>query len=69
MEDMEDGDESDMEIDKIDSALREAEEWLKDVNEAADIPSHIFPQLDNNVPGHISTTSMPLRLPNDIDVA
>jgi hypothetical protein len=61
MEDMDDGGESDMEIDivSVEAALREAEEWLKDVAEAGDISSHIFPLPDNNVPSHISTTSMP----------
>jgi hypothetical protein len=65
MEDMDGGDESDMEIDSVDVELREAEQWLKDVAVAGDIPPHIFPLPDNNVTGHISTTSMPPRLPND----
>jgi hypothetical protein len=69
MEDMDDGDESDMEIDSVGVEVREAEEWLKDVADAGDIPSHIFPLPDNNVPDHISTTSMPPRLPNDTPVA
>jgi len=65
MEDMDDGDESDMEINSVDVELREAEQWLKDVAVAGDIPPHIFPLPDNNVTSHISTTSMRPRLPND----
>ena len=71
IEDMDDGDESDMEIDSVgvEATLREAEEWLKDVANAGDIPSHIFPLPDNNVPNHISTTSIAPQLPNDTPVA
>jgi len=63
MEDIDDDDESDMEIE-----LREVEEWLKDVSDARNIPSHIFLLPDNNVPGYISTISVPPRLPNDTPV-
>ena len=68
---MDNSNKSDMEIDSVgvEATLQEVEEWLKDVANAGDIPSHIFPLLDNNVPNHISTTSIAPQLPNDTPIA
>jgi hypothetical protein len=73
VEDMDDGYESDIcvgvelndqaarEVELNEQAGREAEQWLKDVAEASEIPNHIFLLPNNNVSGHVSTTSMPPR--------